>query len=113
MAWKELNARTRGMLKELNKTIPETAKGFQALSAGVKVNGVLEFKQKEFVALGIAVATHCEACIGLHIEALIRIGATREEVADAMEVVRTIEATPTVPGDRPTSPQKIIKVERV
>ncbi len=84
MAWKELNARTRGMLKELNKTIPETAKGFQALSAGVKENGVLEFKQKEFVALGIAVATHCEACIGLHIEALIRIGATREEVADVL-----------------------------
>lgn len=35
------------------------------------------------------------------------------EVADGMEVVRAIEATPTVPGDRPTSPQKIIKVERV
>jgi len=35
------------------------------------------------------------------------------EVAKGMEVVRSIESTETLPGDRPSSPQKIIKVERV
>jgi cyclophilin family peptidyl-prolyl cis-trans isomerase len=35
------------------------------------------------------------------------------EVAKGMEVVRAIETTETLPGDRPASPQKIIKVERV
>ena len=35
------------------------------------------------------------------------------EVAKGMEVVRNIESTETRPGDRPTSPQKIISVERV
>lgn len=35
------------------------------------------------------------------------------EVAKGMEVVRAIESTTTVPGDRPQTPQKIIKVERV
>jgi len=45
---------------------------------------VLDFKSKEFVALGIAVTTKCEACIGLHMEALVRCGATREEVADVL-----------------------------
>ncbi len=84
MSWKELNKKTRSQLRELNKVIPETAKGFQALSSGVKENGVLDFKNKEFVALGIAVATHCESCIGLHVEALIRAGATRGEVADVL-----------------------------
>ena len=34
------------------------------------------------------------------------------EVAKGMEVVRSIESTTTVPGDRPEDPQKIIKVER-
>ena len=34
------------------------------------------------------------------------------EVAKGMEVVREIESTQTVPGDRPQIPQKIIKVER-
>jgi len=36
------------------------------------------------VALGIAVATKCEACIALHIEALIRCGATRDEISDVL-----------------------------
>ncbi|MBD60922.1 MAG: peptidylprolyl isomerase [Euryarchaeota archaeon] len=35
------------------------------------------------------------------------------EVAKGMDVVRTIESTTTLPGDRPQNPQKIIKVERV
>ena len=34
------------------------------------------------------------------------------EVSKGMDVVRAIESTPTLPGDRPQSPQKIIKVER-
>lgn len=36
------------------------------------------------MALGIAVATHCEPCIAFHMEALVRIGATREEVTDVL-----------------------------
>jgi AhpD family alkylhydroperoxidase len=39
---------------------------------------------KEFIALGIAVADRCDACIGLHVEALVKAGATREEVADVL-----------------------------
>ena len=36
------------------------------------------------MALGIAVAQGCESCIVLHIKALVRTGATREEVADVL-----------------------------
>ncbi len=35
------------------------------------------------------------------------------EVAKGMDVVRAIESTPTIPGDRPQNPQQIIKLERV
>ena len=35
------------------------------------------------------------------------------EVAKGMDVVRAIESTPTLPGDRPTTPQQIIRVERL
>ena len=35
------------------------------------------------------------------------------EVAKGMEVVRAIESSDTLPGDRPSNPQKIIKVERI
>ena len=71
-------------LRELNKTIPETAKGFGALSKGAKEGGVLDAKNKEFVALGIAIAMRCEPCIGFHVKALAKAGGSREEMADVL-----------------------------
>jgi AhpD family alkylhydroperoxidase len=82
--WTEKNATTRVELRELNRTIPEVAKGFAALSKAVKDEGVLDIKTKEFVALGISIAMRCEACIGFHVEALVKIGATREEIGDVL-----------------------------
>ena len=84
MSWKAEIETTRAQLRSLNKAIPEATRGFAGLSKAVKENGALEFKHKEFVALGIAVATHCEPCIAFHVDALVRIGATREEVADVL-----------------------------
>lgn len=84
MDWTAKIEGTRDQLRALYKAAPEASKGFATLSKGVKENGVLEFKTKEFVALGIAVATHCDSCIALHIDTLIRNGATREEVADVL-----------------------------
>ena len=69
MSWNDKNNHTRNQLRGLNKVIPDTARAFGGLSKAVKEGGVLEFKQKEFVALGIAVAVRCDACIGLHVEA--------------------------------------------
>lgn len=84
MSYTEKLAALRNDLRVLNKAIPEAAQGFGALSKGVKENGVLSFKEKEYVALGIAVATRCEPCIMLHVEALMKAGATREELADVV-----------------------------
>jgi len=84
VTWNDKLNDTRQQLRALNKTIPDTAQAFGALGKAVKEGGVLEFKTKEYVALGIAVATKCEACIGLHVEALVRCGATREELGDVL-----------------------------
>ncbi|MFO7770998.1 carboxymuconolactone decarboxylase family protein [Roseovarius gahaiensis] len=84
MTWSDTLNDTRQNLRALNKAIPDTAQAFGALGKSVKEGGTLEFKTKEFVALGIAVATKCEDCIALHIEALIRCGATRDEISDVL-----------------------------
>lgn len=84
MDWNEFVSDMSGQLRELNKTIPETAKGFGALSKGAKDHGVLDAKQKEFVALGIAIAMRCEPCIGFHVAALSKAGGTREELGDVL-----------------------------
>ncbi|GHG89143.1 carboxymuconolactone decarboxylase family protein [Pseudodonghicola xiamenensis] len=84
MSWKDKIADTRNGLRNFNGANGEVMRGFGSLSKAVKDGGVLDFKVKEFIALGIAVAERCEACIGLHIDALIKAGATREEVADVL-----------------------------
>ncbi|MDA7425823.1 carboxymuconolactone decarboxylase family protein [Thalassococcus lentus] len=84
MSWKDRLDDTKGQLKSLNKIIPDTTAAFGALGKTVKQDGALSFKEKEYVALGIAVATRCEPCILFHTEALIRLGATREEVAEVL-----------------------------
>ena len=75
---------TKAQLKSLHRAIPDTAAAFADLGSTVKKDGALSFKEKEFVALGIAVAIRCEPCILFHVEALIRLGTTREEVAEVL-----------------------------
>ena len=84
MDWKAYMDDMKNDIRALNRTIPETTRAFATLSKSVKESDVLPFKTKEFVALGIAVAQGCEPCIGFHMEALVRTGATREEVADTL-----------------------------
>jgi AhpD family alkylhydroperoxidase len=74
----------RNELREVGKAIPDTMKGFGVLSKAVKENGPLDVKQKEFVALGMAVVLRCEPCIMFHVEALMNSGATREELGDVL-----------------------------
>lgn len=84
MAYRDKNTEIRTELRALHKLNPETAKGFGALSQGAMVDGSLSKKEREYLALAIAVTQRCEPCITLHIEALIRAGATREEVGSVL-----------------------------
>lgn len=84
MDWKTQNADMRDKLRVMNKAVPEVMKGFGALSKAAKDAQVLDVKTLEFVALGIAIADRCEACIGFHVEALAKAGGTREELGDVL-----------------------------
>ncbi|PHO05887.1 alkylhydroperoxidase [Rhodobacteraceae bacterium 4F10] len=84
MSWTDKLDGTRNQLRNLNKAIPNTTRAFGGLGKAVKEGGVLDFKTKEFIALGIAVAMRCDSCIVLHCEALHKAGATREEVGDVL-----------------------------
>jgi len=84
MNWEDYMLQTRRQLKALNKAIPGTTYAFGKLGEAVKEGDGLDFKTKEFIALGIAIAERCEPCIGFHIEALKNCDATREELAGAL-----------------------------
>ncbi len=84
MSYSEDIAAMRGELRALNKAIPAATAGFATLSKAVKDGGVLGLKEKEFVAIGIAVAQRCTPCVNFHVEALMKAGATREELGDVL-----------------------------
>lgn len=69
---------------ELRKIIPDTMDGFTAMAKGATKTNVLDEKTKELIALSLGVAAHCDGCLGYHTKALARLGATREEVAEAL-----------------------------
>jgi AhpD family alkylhydroperoxidase len=48
--------------------------------------GSLSEKTKELIALALGVAAHCDACLGFHAKALVRLGATKAEVEEALAV---------------------------
>ncbi|WP_353471301.1 carboxymuconolactone decarboxylase family protein [Salipiger sp. H15] len=86
MSFKEQLAGKRSELRELRKAIPETFAGFVEMEKAASAEGALNHKEKEFVALGIGIAIRCDACILSHVNALVRLGVTREEIAEVCGV---------------------------
>ena len=84
MSYKAKITEMRGELRSMNKLIPQAAAAFGDLSKAAKETGPLSVKEKEYVALGIAISQRCEPCITFHVEALMKAGATREELGNVM-----------------------------
>jgi AhpD family alkylhydroperoxidase len=72
--------------KALSKATPEVSQAFGGLVRSVNETGALDHKQKELIALGIAICIRCEGCLLFHTRALIKDGCTREEFATAVSV---------------------------
>ncbi len=73
-------------MKKLAQDIPEVLQGFSSMSKAAKADNALDMKTKELIALALGVAAHCDGCIGFHMEELIGLGATKEEISEALGV---------------------------
>ena len=94
--WPDMAAGLSAPLKELRGGAPEVMKSFSALARAALDARSLDGKTKELIALGIAVATRCDACIAFHAEAALRLGATRDEVMETMGMAIYMGAGPSV-----------------
>lgn len=66
--------------------IPEVMAGFGELHANAITSGALDTKTKELIALGIAIAVHCDGCIAFHVHDALNAGANRQETLEAIGV---------------------------
>lgn len=82
--YRQITRSVSASLAKLRADIPEVTKGFSAMAQAATRAGALDAKTKELIALSLGVAAHCDACIGFHVQALIRLGATRAEIEEAL-----------------------------
>lgn len=87
--------------RNLRQHIPEVYAGYAELSRAAMVDGALDRRTKELIALAIGVVEHCDGCIASHSQGAARAGATKEEVAEAIGVTFMMHGGPaTVWGAR-------------
>lgn len=84
MNWTDFLAETNAELASLRKAMPGAAAGFARLAQAATEPGALDPKTKELIALAIGIDARCDGCIGFHVKAAIRHGATRAEVAETV-----------------------------
>ena len=78
----------------LSAAIPETYKGFSALHHASGKDGALTARTKELMSLAISIAVRCDGCIAHHIQRSLKLGATREEIAETISVAITMGGGP-------------------
>ena len=84
--WQDADRKNKTRMKELASAIPDVMKSFSTLGKAAITDGVLNAKTKELIALALGVAARCEGCVAFHANALVQMGATREEVMETLGV---------------------------
>ncbi len=87
--------------RDLRQQIPDVMKAFAGLHSAAMVDGALDAKTKELIALAIAISERCDGCIASHTRGAARRGATEAEVAETIGVAVMMGGGPaTVYGPR-------------
>lgn len=73
-------------MRKLRQSQPDLMSAFGALAAAGTKESALTKKTRELIALGIAISSRCDDCIGFHMQALVKLKATREEVEEVAGV---------------------------
>lgn len=84
--WHDHLEKTSATLNTYRQVRPDTGAGFTGMHRAAMKSGTMTVREKELIALGIGIATRCVDCIGFHVQAAAKAGATRDDVADTISV---------------------------
>ena len=76
----------------LAKLSPETVRGYSAMGSAGQKNGRLDAKIRELIAVAVSITLRCDGCITVHTDNARKLGATQEEVAEALGVAVSVNA---------------------
>lgn len=84
--YRDITRSVSASIHKLRADLPGFMKGWSGFAHAALDDGVLDKKTKELIALALGVASHCDACLGYHVQALVKLGATRAEVEETLAV---------------------------
>lgn len=83
---REFYAKIGGKMEKMKKDALAMTAGFGGLFSKVMTDGAIGLREKELIALGIAVALKCPPCIMAHVKKCLDAGANREQIIEAATV---------------------------
>lgn len=78
------------------KLSPDVLRGLQSIEGSAAKTGKLEPKIHELIALAVAVTTRCDGCIAVHAKKAVELGASNEEIAEALGTAIALNAGATL-----------------
>lgn len=82
-----------GLINDINASLapfrkaqPDAMAGFGQLARASMTDGAISAKNKELIALAIGITQRCSGCIGFHVKALVRLGCTKPELEEMLNV---------------------------
>lgn len=94
--YRDLTHAVSAKLAGLRQGTPEVMKAFNELGKAATAPGALDAKTKELIALALSVAVRCDPCIGFHAKAVVKLGATRQEVDETLAVATYMGGGPSL-----------------
>ena len=79
-------------LKKFGELTPAAWQSFLAWDKAVMADGAISARNKELIALGVAMTTQCPYCIEIHTKRARDAGCTEPEIAEAVMVAAALRA---------------------
>ena len=80
--------------EKMKQMVPQMVAGFGGLFQKTMSEGKLTVREKELIALGIAMAIQCKPCLFLHVKKCLGAGASQEEILEAAQVAVMMSGGP-------------------
>ncbi|NLZ11043.1 MAG: carboxymuconolactone decarboxylase family protein [Alcaligenaceae bacterium] len=94
--YKALATLLSAKMKDFRSEIPDTMQGFTQMAAATHTDGALSKKQKELMAMAIGIAVRCQGCLAFHAQACVKMGVTRAEFEEMLQVAMYMGGGPSV-----------------
>ena len=79
-------------LGKLEQASNDGWKKFQDFSSSVMKEGAISAKNKELIALAVALTTQCDYCLELHRQGAEKAGASQEEISETILIAGSLRA---------------------